>query len=399
MSAPLRILHVTTYVHPDRFGGAERVVHELARAQAQAGHEVVIVTGNHDQRKSDELREGVRYLRFPMPPGVQGFGFYRAARGGCRAMLRELAGREFHLVHTHQPATAESALGLRHLALARIHSFYAPYNAEWAVEQGLLDPGARPNLGLRLRRRALALLDRRCLMRADRVVVLSETSRRQAELICPGIASRIECVPPGVDRKRFHPGPARMNNPRPLVVSVRRLVHRMGLDLALEAAARLRDQDRAFDLLIVGAGPQFSSLSAKIRELRLSDRVRLCGPVPEHELPALYRQADLFLLPTRSLEGFGMVTLEALASGTPVVGTAVGATGELLRHLILELAPVFCCSGRIAAALGAALDRLEPLREAAQRASEQIADQYNWASAAERLEQVYREALARELVS
>jgi len=399
MNSPLRILHVTTYLHPDRFGGAERVVDGLARAQARAGHEVVVVAGNLARGISDQVSGGVRWLFFELPSGARGWRFFRRAHRACRALLKNLAGREFDLVHTHQPATALCPRGIPGLAHLRVHSFYAPYHAEWAVEQGRFEPDGRPDLGHRLKRHALARLDRLCLDRAGRVVVLSETSRRQVLELHDQIAGRIAHVPPGVDLDRFHPAPSRSPNRRPLILTVRRLVRRMGLDLALEAASLLRARGCAFDLLMAGEGPLFSELEDSIRRTGLCDRVRLIGPVPESELPELYRAADLFLLPTRRLEGFGLVTLEALACGTPVIATDVGANGEVLRDLLPECPPVPARPEALAAALEQAFDRIEPLRDAASRSASRVAEVYGWPAAALRLERVYREALAREPVA
>jgi len=92
--------------------------------------------------------------------------------------------------------------------------------------------------------------------------------------------------------------------------------------------------------VIVGQGELRAHLEAQVAALGLGDRVHFAGFVPDDLLPLYYQAADLFVLPTRSLEGFGLITLEALSCGLPVVGTPVGATPELLaqvdRRLILE---------------------------------------------------------------
>ena len=66
------------------------------------------------------------------------------------------------------------------------------------------------------------------------------------------------------------------------------------------------------------------------KDLGVENHVKFTGFVPEDELPDYYRMADLFILPTRELEGFGLVTLEAMACGVPVLGTPVGGTQEIL---------------------------------------------------------------------
>src|SRR5207248_6833614 len=86
-------------------------------------------------------------------------------------------------------------------------------------------------------------------------------------------------------------------------------------------------------LLIAGAGSRRADLEALARSLGIAEHVRFLGFVPDADLPLYYQAADCFVLPTRELEGFGLVTVEALACGTPVLGTPVGATPELLDPL------------------------------------------------------------------
>jgi glycosyltransferase involved in cell wall biosynthesis len=100
----------------------------------------------------------------------------------------------------------------------------------------------------------------------------------------------------------------------------------MGLEILLRAFRLLAREVPDLHLAIGGSGPLEGMLRALRGSLGLSDRVRFLGYVPEAALPGLYAAADLFVLPTEQLEGFGLVTVEALACGTPVVGTPVGAT-------------------------------------------------------------------------
>lgn len=86
-------------------------------------------------------------------------------------------------------------------------------------------------------------------------------------------------------------------------------------------------------LLIGGRGSRRRELESLSAGLGLKGHVRFLGLIPEAALPLYYQTADLFVLPTRELEGFGLVTVEALACGTPVLGTPVGATPEILVPL------------------------------------------------------------------
>jgi glycosyltransferase involved in cell wall biosynthesis len=104
----------------------------------------------------------------------------------------------------------------------------------------------------------------------------------------------------------------------------------MGLDSLVEAARFLNTQSQKFRLLIGGAGSLEQELRRQVQEAGLNDTVRLLGRIPESDLPNCFAAADCFVLPTRALECFGLIILEAYASGTPVIGTPVGAIPELV---------------------------------------------------------------------
>jgi glycosyltransferase involved in cell wall biosynthesis len=114
----------------------------------------------------------------------------------------------------------------------------------------------------------------------------------------------------------------------------------MGLDRLLLAMQTVVEKIPHALLIIGGRGPLKDQLSALVERLALTKHVRMAGFIPEDQLPRYYQMADLFVLPTQELEGFGMVTLEALASGLPVLGTPVGGTNEILpgldRRLVLS---------------------------------------------------------------
>lgn len=183
--------------------------------------------------------------------------------------------------------------------------------------------------------------ERAALSRARRVVVLSDFMRQRI-LECHRLeAERMLVIPAGADTRLFSPLPD-YRSARPalglkhgqfVLFTVRNLVPRMGLDALIGAMVRVRQAIPHVQLLIGGSGPLRPNLEAQVKALDLEGCVKFLGFVPEDALPQYYRVADLFVLPTAQLEGFGLVTVEALASGTPVFGTAVGATEEILGIL------------------------------------------------------------------
>jgi glycosyltransferase involved in cell wall biosynthesis len=184
----------------------------------------------------------------------------------------------------------------------------------------------------------LRRLTRRALHGAADVIVLSEFSRRLLSESAPEIARTATLLSGAVDTNVFTPADraeARaqlgVSDATCLVFTVRRLTPRMGLEKLITAARHLDDVSE-LRVAIAGGGDGLE-LSALRARLGLKDRVDLIGRVSDRDLALWHRAADLFVLPTVAYEGFGLATAEALASGTPVVGTRVGATPELLEPL------------------------------------------------------------------
>ena len=145
-------------------------------------------------------------------------------------------------------------------------------------------------------------------------------------------ADRVRVVPGGVDAARYdRPRPtseakALLGWPqdRPVVVAVRRLAQRMGLDNLIRAMPEVTRRVPEALLMIAGRGPQRSELDAQVAALGLADNVRFLGFIADDDLPLVYRAADIAVMPSRELEGFGLTAVEALAAGTPVLVTPVG---------------------------------------------------------------------------
>jgi glycosyltransferase involved in cell wall biosynthesis len=252
----------------------------------------------------------------------------------------------------------------------------------------------------RLVARAAGLIERCVYHRADRIITLSAAFR---ELICAryGVRpERVRVVPGAADLRRYLQAPSRaeartrlgLPQDRVIAVSVRRLARRMGLELLIEAADQLRRSHPELLLLIGGKGPLRGELETRIRQAGLEQHVRMLGFVPETDLPALYAAADFSVVPTVALEGFGLVTVESLASGTPVLGTPVGATPEILRPLDPQLVFDGPTAEAIAQRLGEVLRGAIRLPDRA--ACRSYAQRYSWSAVAPRILEVYREAIA-----
>jgi glycosyltransferase involved in cell wall biosynthesis len=157
----------------------------------------------------------------------------------------------------------------------------------------------------------------------------------------------------------------------------------MGLPELVRAVARLAPRHKGLRLVLVGDGLYRPTVEDEVRRAGLDGAVRLTGRIDDEALDDHYRAADLVALPTQAYEGFGMVTLEALACGTPVVGTPAGATPEILA----PLDPGLVTAGIDDEAIAAGLERwlgvdLEPMRARAR----EHALTYDWDRVMDRFE-------------
>jgi glycosyltransferase involved in cell wall biosynthesis len=210
-------------------------------------------------------------------------------------------------------------------------------------------------------------------------------------------ADRIRVIPPGLDLGPFResrtPSEARMLlgvADRPTVVTVRRLVNRMGIDLLIDAIARLPASSRP-QLLVAGTGPERDALEGRARDARLEADVRFLGRVDDALLPAFYAAGDLCAVPTRSLEGFGYVVIESYAAGRPVLATAIGGLVEVVGPFDPDRL-VGADPASLAEGLARAMARPESLPTP--ESCRQYAAEFGWDRIVPRVEAVFREALA-----
>ncbi len=235
-------------------------------------------------------------------------------------------------------------------------------------------------------------VERLAYRRADEAVVLSRAFRRLVIERYGFSPWRISVIPPGVDVDRFSPGDrvaARTELGLPesawIVMAVRRLVPRMGVDVLLSAWKQLAPEGGL--LLIGGDGSSRPAL-----EQHASDTVRFLGRVDDGLLPVYYRAADVCVIPSRSLEGFGLVALEALACGTPVIATDVGGLPEALQGLDDDLVVRRDDASALAERLSTARNGTRPLPSAERARSH--AEQFSWSRTAERHIALYRRVVA-----
>lgn len=302
-----------------------------------------------------------------------------------RALVEE---RQPDLVAAHFPLYALPARTLPSSLPLVVH-FHGPWAYESRAEgANLLSFGGK------------MLVERFVYARAQRFIVLSEAFRSILTERYGIPEDRIRIVPGGVDVDRFAPAheirTAReglgwpLN--RPIILSVRRLVRRVGLKTLLSAIPRVIQKVPDVCLLIAGKGPLAPTLQAFIDEHDLGHHVKLLGFVPDDQLPLAYRAADVSIVPTQALEGFGLVAVESLAAGTPALVTPVGGLPEVVRdlspHLIMDGNDVEAIARHLIDVLTGSVSL--PSAEACRSFA---VSRYSWPVIARQVRQVYEEVV------
>ena len=246
-----------------------------------------------------------------------------------RTVHEVVDGKPFDLVASHFALYTAPILDLLPNRPLVVH-FHGPWGAESQAEGEST-----------LSARAKTWVEKAVYRRGTAFITLSDAFRQVLVRNFAIDPSRVHLVPGGVDADRFDTGRSRRSAreqlgwpaDRPIVISVRRLARRMGLENLIEAVRLVCKRIPDLLVLIAGKGPLEDALQVQISRDGLEEHVRLLGFVPDSDLPLAYRAADLSVVPTVALEGFGLITIESLAAGTPVLVTPHGGLPEVVSDL------------------------------------------------------------------
>ncbi|ROR82040.1 D-inositol-3-phosphate glycosyltransferase [Plantibacter flavus] len=389
---PLRIAMISLHTSPGDepgsgdAGGMNVVVRHQAVAMGAAGHEVDVITrrSSADQPSAASLAPGVT-LRFldagPAEPVAK--GRHEEFVEDFRSELARLP--RYDVLHAHHWFSGMAALPLaRELGIPHVQSFHS-IAAESTTP---LSHGERAESPGRLAGEA------RLAAESDAVVAISAAEADTAITRLGARPDRVSIVPPGVDGTLFQP----LDGPRagrPTAVVAGRLHPLKGFDLAIETIAAVAPELRP-ELVIAGDvsvdyDRYAEELAALARDLGVADDVRFVGPQSRVGLATLFRKSTLVLVPSHS-ETYGLVALEAAASGVPTVVAASGG----LREAVVDGETGIVIDSRDPQVWGAAVSsilgdpgRLAQLGSAARRRAER----FDWQRSGDALVDVYRTLL------
>ncbi|RLE81655.1 MAG: hypothetical protein DRJ36_01165, partial [Thermoprotei archaeon] len=309
----MRVLLITRWFPPE-IGGVASHVRDLAMNLYSRGDRVTVFTASNVSC-SDWPFEVIR---------VSPEEYLRVA---CKAIWSRNPFRDLmevvdpDIVHVHHAFTPISLASLVSASLSRYPVILTNHSAYLYDYKYLLKALGYMSFPLKL------IIDK-----ADRIIAVSKAAARFIRAFAP--STSITVIPNGVDTDRFRPEGSRELRKAIgdgfIVLYVGRLVQRKGVLRLINAMGMVARNIPEVKLVIVGEGPLRMLIEKRVKELEVDKNVMLLGKVEDLKLPDLYRSADVLVMPSLYGESFGIVSLEAMASGLPVVATSTGGLKEIV---------------------------------------------------------------------
>lgn len=312
----MRILRVAQDIFPETVGGAPYHIHALSRDQAARGHDVTVLTvSNNVDEQETVQRNGYTLIRQPPKVEVLGNQLFTKTIG----ILRDR--EDYDVVHAHS-----------HLFFST--NVAAAYCRWKGIPLALTCHGLNSQRGpFWFSRAHLRTLGKWTYDSAN--VTFCYTDVEQTKLRELGVKADIAVVNNGVDTERFSPSGSKHERIEaavgPAIVFAGRLVDGKRPQDVLTAFETIQDRCPDAELFFCGDGPMRDRLEETATQTGLDDAVTFLGRVPYSEMPAVFRAADLFVLPSRT-EGFPRTVLEALSCETPVVSSNLEQTAKIVEQ-------------------------------------------------------------------
>ncbi len=371
----LRIALASDWYYP-KVGGVAVHMHDLALNLRKIGHEVDIVTNQGRTGKEEELRrEGIGLVKIP---GLvfKGSWVNGTAIAKNASYLIPFA-RKYDVIHGQHAFTP---LALKFVAAGR------KVGAATVLTTHSIN--FENSFFLRLLAHITYPYYRYQLSNPHRIIAVSRAAK---VFIKKFTKVPVEVIPNGVNTRMFHNGWEKDEIKRELgiegemVLYVGRIDPRKGLDVLIRA---MKDVDGT--LVVAGAGKGLEKMIKVAEEENVRKKVLFLGHVSYGELPRIYGASDVFVLPSVS-EAFGIVLLEAMASGVPVIGTQVGGIPEIVGGCGILVPPND--SSALADAINAIINNQNLATKLGRLGRSKVDRVYSWDRIVKRIVEIYREAL------
>ena len=370
----MKILRVVSDLYPSVVGGIGIHAHEMSKQQARLGHDVTVYTANNGNEAREEFRDGYKIIRFKNDLKLMGNSI-------SFRLFRELfkIRNDFDIIHAH------SHLFLSTNLCALVKKMGSP-SLVITTHGGLIGQTAP----LWIHRIYIPTIAKWTFKSADKIICY--TNEEIAGLKELGIEhNKIVVIHNGINTKIFTPSIREGNANQ--ILWIGRFVPGKGVEYLIDAFNILIKEYPNLKLVMVGKGPLKENIEQKIRDLNLSKNIIINEFVPNSELPNIYQNSDVFVLPSIN-EGVPRTILEAMACGLPIVCTALPQLINIVEGCGL-LVPL-----RYPRALAEAIYRIISDKKLAQKLGEtgrkKVVENYSWEDTVNKTINLYEELICQK---
>ena len=373
----MHILQVTPYFFP-HFGGVESHVLGLSENLIKMGHDVEVVTSRYSRMPETETLNGIRITRLPQWINMYNTPIVTSIRQFVRRTHADI-------IHIHSPPPFTERFAAKGAKEAG-KPFVVTHHCDLELK------GIFGNTAVNFYQNFLGKYP---LEKADRVISTTESYATTSRTLWD---TDVTVIPNAVDIKRFNlENKGELIRDKysigndPLALFVGRLVPHKGIGILIRSLTHTPNGK----LMIVGDGPYKKWLMNLVKKLDLNERVIFVGPVDDYWLPSYYSATDVVILPSTSrLEAFGIVGLEGMASGKPLILSDIPGVRDVISekegYIVEPLDP-----NAIAEALEKIWSAPEMAREMGKRGRERVEALFSWEKVSKDVEEVFNEILTR----
>lgn len=397
----MNILMVTYCFYPDGIGGAHSYVYNLAKELIKRGYNIYIITLKMKKdAPNEEIIEGIKVFRYNTAVSGRLIYIRRFLLSiiNARRLFKKLEKKvKFDIINYHSvlPACGINIL-FKKKDIPRVYTFHS------SVYKDILVQSKKKRYSFSLMNKLIFLVlrsvEKMTLKAAGKIIVLSDFSKQYIINTYHQDPERIIIIPGGVNSNEFMPARDKIALRKKLhlpenkliLLTARRLVGRMGLENLILAVKRISEEINNIILIILGEGFLKERLKYLIHKENLEEKVKLLGFIDFKEISNYYQASDIFILPSEYDEWFGLVTLEALASGLPVAATPVGGTVEILSPFNKNLLFKDTSSDSIAEGVINLIKSPSELESLHRSCRDYAVKNFSWTNIASRLDSLYK---------
>jgi len=318
----IKILAISPTFYPV-MGGAERTIYELYKRLPKYGYHTDLVTPNLGGREYEKICDGFEVYRVgrKLKYRLLKFIFYQLWN---YLKIKELIKKKkYDLVHIHY---GFPSLFLFYFAKLRLKKPVIITEHHFGTGMDISSQKENPFF--------INFILKKVYKNADKIVTLSKEQKNFVKSLCK--RKDIQVISFGIDMIFFNPSKydkliKKTYNSDVIILTVSRLVKRKNTEEVIKVAEKIVKEYKKIKFLIIGTGKEKKNLEEIVKKKKLTENIIFLGFISDNRLPSYYATADIFILPSK-YEGFGMVYLESMASGTPVISYNISAAREIIEN-------------------------------------------------------------------